>query len=129
MELLKAKRKNVKGKSVMGHDESDEDETCTTHKIPKKRGLKRALEHEKQHDALLVEEITFEERISMEINENREIWIDRVNIHLEKLLHMANKGNKMLRCMANLYHTRNKICNVKVKRLRDKLKETLISQK
>ena len=65
----------------------------------------------------------------MEINENREVWLDRVKIQLEKLLHKANKDNQMLSHMANHYHTINKICNVKVKQLWDKLKETVINQK
>ena len=65
----------------------------------------------------------------MEINVDRESWLDRVNIHLEKLLHKANRDKQILRHMADRYHTRNKICNIKVTELRDKLKETLISQK
>ena len=126
MDLLKDKRKDVKGKAVMGHDQSDEDEAQITKKRPKTRGLKRALEQEKQHET---EELNFEERISMEINENREVCLDRVKIHLESLLHKKNKDNQMLRHMVDHYHTRNRICNVKVKQLWDKLKQTLISEK
>ena len=65
----------------------------------------------------------------MEMNENREVWLDRVNIYLENLLQKPNKENNVLRHMADHYHTRNNICNVKVKQLQDKLKETLIIQK
>ena len=62
----------MKGKEVIGHDNYDEDEAHTTRKGPRIKGLKRALELEKQQEALLVEELTFEERISMEINEDRD---------------------------------------------------------
>lgn len=129
MDLLKAKRQEVKVKVVMGNDKPHEDEAQTTTKRPKTRGLKRALEQEKHHEALLVEELSFEQRIDMEINENREVWLDRLNRHLENLLHKANKDNQILRHMADHYNARNKICNVKVKQLHDKLKETLINEK
>ena len=39
MDLFKANRKDVKGKSMIGHDIYDEDEAQTTKKRPKSRGL------------------------------------------------------------------------------------------
>ena len=41
--------------------------------------------------------------IEREIEADRENWIERVNIHLEKLLEKANKENNMLRHMKNHY--------------------------
>ena len=37
--------------------------------------------------------------IEQEIEADRETWLERVNIHLEKLLEKANKENNMLRHM------------------------------
>ena len=58
-----------------------------------------------------------------EIEGKREVWLERVKIHLENLLVKANKYNHMLRYMAHHYQTQNKICNIKVKQMKDKLKE------
>ena len=69
------------------------------------------------------------ERISKEIDEDREYWLGRVNNHLEKLLHKANRDNKMMRHMAHHYYTINKVCNIKYKEMQNKLKETLIIKK
>ena len=57
------------------------------------------------------------------------MWLDRVRIHLENILHDSNKENEMLIHMANRYITRNNICNIKLKQLKDKYKKTLIKQK
>lgn len=71
-------------------------------------GLKKALQKEREQDPT-DEELSFEDIIANDINENRELWLQKVNIHLEKLLHKANRENQMLRHMADHYHTRNKI--------------------
>ena len=47
--------------------------------------------------------------IEQEIENDRETWIERVNINLEGLLEKANRDKKMLRHMAYHYMTRNKI--------------------
>jgi len=75
-----------------------------------------------------MEELTFEDRIAMEINENKNFWLDKVNFHLEKLLDKVNKSNKLQKKMAIHYYTRNQVSKVKIKQLKEKLKETLISQ-
>lgn len=43
--------------------------------------------------------------IEQEIENDQETWLERVNIHLEKLLEKANKEKKMLRHMAYHYMT------------------------
>lgn len=40
-----------------------------------------------------------------EIEEDRETWLDRVNLHLEKLLKRANRDNQIIRHMAYHYRT------------------------
>lgn len=40
--------------------------------------------------------------IEQEIKNDRETWLERFNMHLEKLLQRTNKGNQMMRHMA--YH-------------------------
>ena len=47
--------------------------------------------------------------IEQEIEVDHETWLERVNIHLEKLLEKANKENNMLRHMANHYWARNHV--------------------
>ena len=56
--------------------------------------------------------------IEKEIEDDRETWLERVNFHLEKLLQKANRDNKMIRHMAYHYRTRNKICNMRVKKMK-----------
>jgi len=36
----------------------------------------------RKEQKLPMEELTFEERIAMEINEDREFWLEKINLHL-----------------------------------------------
>lgn len=47
--------------------------------------------------------------LEQEIEAGQESWLERVNVHLEKLLDNANKEKNMLRHMAYHYLARNKI--------------------
>jgi len=67
--------------------------------------------------------------LEQEIENDREAWLERVNIHLEKLLEKANKEKRILCHMAYHYLTRNKICNARTKRLKAKLKRALRAKK
>lgn len=67
--------------------------------------------------------------IPKEVEDDRETWLYRVNIHLEKLLHKAKKDNKMLKNFSNRYIKRNKFFNIKLKQLQEKRKQTLAKQK
>lgn len=87
-------------------------------------GLKKALQKERNQN-LLVKHLISEDKITMKINEDGEYWIYKVNGHLDKLLDKANMDSQMLRHMAHHYQTRNKICNIKVKQMKNRLKETL----
>ena len=87
-------------------------------------GLKKALQKERDQN-LLVKDLNIEDTIAMEINENKEYWLDKVNGHIEKLLDKAKRDNQMLRHTAHHYQTKKRICNIKVKQMQNKLKETL----
>ena len=67
--------------------------------------------------------------IAKEVEDDKVVWVDIVSLHLEKLLHKANKDNEMLKHMANRYITRNNICNIRIKQLKKKHKQTLIKKK
>jgi len=63
--------------------------------------------------------------IKQEIENDRENWLERVNIHLKGLIEKANRDKKMLRHMAYHYLTRNKICNIRIKKLKARLRKAL----
>ena len=44
--------------------------------------------------------------IEQEIEADRETWLERVNIHLEKLLEKANKEKNMLRHLKNHFSSK-----------------------
>ena len=67
--------------------------------------------------------------IEREIEADRENWLERVNIHLEKLLEKANKEKNMLRHMKNHYWVRNHVCKAQIKILKAKLKRALKRRK
>jgi len=67
--------------------------------------------------------------LEQEIEDDRESWLERVNIHLEKLLDKANKEKKMLQHMAYHYLARNKICKTRIRSLKAKLGRSLKAKK
>lgn len=67
--------------------------------------------------------------IEQEVEHEREIRLERVNIHLEGLLKKANRDNKMLRHMAHHYLTQNRICNKRIKHLKERLRRALKGKK
>ena len=67
--------------------------------------------------------------IEQEVENDCETWLERVNIHLDKLLEKANKEKKMLRHMAYHYMTRNKICNIRIRKLKARLRKALRSKR
>ena len=67
--------------------------------------------------------------LEQEINADRESWLERENILLEKLLEKTNKEKTMLRHMAYHYLARNKVCKVRIRILKAKLKKALRKRK
>ena len=48
--------------------------------------------------------------LEQEINEDREANLERVNMHLERLVDMVDKDHAFLRHMAFHYMVQNKVC-------------------
>jgi len=67
--------------------------------------------------------------IEQDIENDRETWLERVNIHFEKLLEKANREKKMLHHMAYPYMTPNKICNIRMRKLKTRLRKALRSKR
>ena len=67
--------------------------------------------------------------IEREIEDDRGTWLERVNIHLEKLLEKEKKENNMLRHMKNHYWARNHVCKARIKILKARLKRALKRRK
>jgi len=67
--------------------------------------------------------------IEQEIENDWETWPESVNIHLEGLIEKANREKKMLHHMAYHYMTRNKICNTRMRKLKDRLSKASRSRK
>ena len=63
-------------------------------------------------------ELTF---LEQEINEDREVNLERVNMHLERLLDKADKDHALLRHMAYHYRTRNMSAKARIRNLKAKL--------
>ena len=51
----------------------------------------------------------------MEINEDREFWLNKINCDLEKLLEKFNMDNRFQRKMTIHYYTRNQVAKVRIK--------------
>ena len=67
--------------------------------------------------------------LEQEIDADWESWLERENMHLEKLLEKAKKEKNMLQHMAYHYLARNKICKARIRSLKAKLRKTLRSKK
>ena len=64
----------------------------------------------------MAEQLTPSELLAMEIEYDREPWIERANIHLESLLEKSKRDVDLQRKMARHYALRNKIARAKLKR-------------
>lgn len=67
--------------------------------------------------------------IEQEIENDWETWLERVNICLKGLLEKANRDKNMLRHMAYDYMTRNKIYNIRMRKLKARLRKALRSKR
>ena len=63
--------------------------------------------------------------IEQEIESDRETSLERVNIHLEGLIEKANRDKKIPCHMAYHYMTHNKICNMRIRKLKVRLRRDL----
>lgn len=67
--------------------------------------------------------------LEQEIKVDCESWLERENIHLEKLLKKANREKTMLRHMDCHYLARNKSYKARIRNLKAKLKKASRMQK
>ena len=67
--------------------------------------------------------------LEQEINVDRESWLERKNIHLERMLEKAINEKNMLRNMAYHYLSRNMVCQARIRNLKAKMKKRSKRQK
>ena len=63
--------------------------------------------------------------LEQDINEDQESNIERVNIHIERLMNKADRDNALLRHMAFHYMAQNKVCEARMRNLKAKLKKAI----
>lgn len=69
------------------------------------------------------EQLTLNEQLAKDIDENRESWLEKVKTHLETLLDKANRDVEIQRKMAKYYAQRNQVARSKLKRSHEKIYE------
>jgi len=67
--------------------------------------------------------------LEQEINEDWEANLERVNMHLERLLDKVDKDLALLRHMASHYRARNMSAKARIKSLKAKLRKTTRREK
>ena len=67
-----------KGKEIMRSSKPKELEVRGKRKIPRTRGLKKVLQEE-QEQIFLNEDLDLEERITLDVHQDKEYWLNRVN--------------------------------------------------
>jgi len=67
--------------------------------------------------------------LRQEINADRESWLERVNVHLERKLEKAVNEKNMLINLSYHYLSRNLVCQVRIKSLKAKSKRASRRQK
>ena len=60
--------------------------------------------------------------LEKEINADRESWLERANIHLERKLEKALNEKNMLRNLSYHYMSQNLVCKARIRNLKAKLK-------
>ena len=78
--------------------------------------MKKDLAREREKEIELAEQLTPSELLAMEINYDREYWLERANIHLEDQLEKEKRNICLQKKMARHYDLRNKIARAKLKR-------------
>lgn len=67
--------------------------------------------------------------IEQKIENDKESWLDKMNMHLERLLDKAKKEKDMLRHMAFHYLARNIVSKARTRTLKAKLRKNLRRKK
>ena len=86
-----AQRAQVKLEKFMGTYEESNDEDGQTRRRPRTMGLRKALVKQREEESAQAEQISLQELLALEIEHDRESWLERANIHLETKLEKANR--------------------------------------
>ena len=86
-------------------------------------GLKKALEKKKEEENALLQSTPLTTLFEIEIENNWEAWLERVNDHLEKKLDKENRDLDLQRRMTGRYKKLNQFSRRKLKAAQEKLKE------
>ena len=126
IQFPKEKREEKKAKALLdksyeSYGETNEAKEQVPRRRPTTRGLKRALELERQKEVELANELNLNENFSIMLNENREHWLNRSNQHLEKLLEKENKDNDILINRAKHYFKKNQTASSKLQKVKSRL--------
>jgi len=115
--------------SDLSYDHEEETHNDSPKKVhaPKRhhRGGKNI---KKNHQAAQRRRVEFTS-LEQEINVDRESWLEKVSIHLDRILDKADKDHALLRHMDFHYMARNKICKARIRNLKLKLKKEIRKQK
>ena len=99
----------------MGAYEENSDEEGQTRERPTTMGLRKALEKQREEELAQAQKFPLTELLAMEIEHNRESWLERANIHLEAKLEKANKDLSLQRRMTEHYKQRDHFASKKFK--------------
>ena len=107
-------------KEYMGAYEESEDEEGQTRRRPRTMGLRKALAKQREEESAQAQQFPLTELLAMEIEHNREAWLERANLHLEAKLEKANKDLSLQRRMTEHYKQRNHFARKKLKTVKNK---------
>ena len=108
---------------LIGDFDESEGEYQPRKKRPRTIGLKRALEWQKEEEKALLQSTPLTALFEQEIENNKEVWLERVNDHLEKKLERENRYLELQRRMMKHYQKLNQFARRKLKAAQEKLKE------
>ena len=83
---------------------------------PRTTGWRKAFAKEKEKETTLIEQLTPSEMLAMEIEYDREPWLERANTYLEDQLAKTQRDLGLQKKMAKHYALRNQIARAKLKR-------------
>ena len=84
-------------------------------------GLRKALAKQREEESAQAEELSLHELLAIEIEHDRESWLERANIHLEVKLEKANKDLDLQRRMTKHYAQRNQFAREKLKKAQNQI--------
>ena len=93
------------------------------------RGLKRALELERQRQREIVDEAMLDDQFLDMIKEDKEGWIQAINDHLEKFLKKSKKNSNIQRRMTKHYAKSERNARAKLKATNAKIESLTYQEK